>query len=133
MFNKESQYISVVKYNNQLKIDYKKVDDGQTVFGKESTFIVYDETLPKDIAAKLNTWQKAFVKSYMTALCLDKDEKLVSKIQSKKHQKSKNIAYLNSNFDLITTPSKIQEVKDYYAVTGVDYIFSPFHILWVLD
>lgn len=129
MFNKESQYISIVKYNNQLKIDYKKVDNGQTAFGKESTFIVYDNHLPKDIASKLNVWQSAFVKSYITALCLDKDEKIISKTKSKKLSKTQPLAHLNSKSDICATSKKIDEVKSYYNAIGVDFIFSPFHIL----
>jgi hypothetical protein len=129
MFNNESQYISIVKYNNQLKIDYKKVNDGQKAFSKESTFIVHDEHLPKDIGAKLNVWQEHFVKSYISVLCLDKNEKIITKLKSKNYEKSHASAYLNTQSNVVLNPNSIEKVKKHYAQTGVDFIFSPFHIL----
>lgn len=129
MFNKESQYVSIVKYNNQLKVDYKKLDDGKTAFGKESTFIIYDKVLPKDIATKLNLWQKEVRKTYLSTLCVDKHEQIVSKRESKKVNKASIVASLNSQFDVVMDKVAVENTKDYFALTGVDYVFSPFHIL----
>ncbi len=129
MFNKESQYVSIVKYNNQLKIDYKKLDDGKTAFGKESTFIIYDKILPKDIATKLNIWQNELRKTYLSTLCIDNRQKLVSKRESKKLAKEYNVASLNAHFDVLGDKLSVQHTQDYFALTGIDYVFSPFQIL----
>ena len=130
MFSKESQYISLVRYNNQLKIDYKKLDDGKTAFGKESTFIVRDKVLPKDIAVKLNIWQKDILKTYITTLTNDSSEKLVSKSESKKLSKNEYAtATLNNHYDIALHKNAFEHNKAFFHLTGVDYIFSPFHIL----
>lgn len=130
MFSKEAQYVSVVRYNNQLKIDYKKVTDGKTAFGKESTFIVRDKTLPNDIATKLNIWQKEVVKTYLTTISNDVDERLIPKLETKKLSKNEYvIAHLNSVYDIVRDKNNFDRDKAFFYKTGIDYIFSPFQIL----
>lgn len=130
MFSKESQYISVVRYNNQLKIDYKKLDDGKTAFGKESTFIVRDRVLPQDIASKLNLWQKEVLKTYLTTITNSLEERILSKQESKKLSKNEYaIASLNSTHDIVVSRAYFEHSKQFFHHTGVDYIFSPFQIL----
>ena len=58
MFTKESLYINVIKYDNQLKIDYKKLNNEEIVSTDNSVFLVDEDLLPLDIALKLNTSQQ---------------------------------------------------------------------------
>ncbi len=44
MFTKESLYINVVKYDNQLKLDYKKLNNEEMISTDNSVFLV-DEDL----------------------------------------------------------------------------------------
>lgn len=130
MFSKESQYISVVRYNNQLKIDYKKLDDGKTAFGKESTFIVRDKVLPKDIATKLNSWQKEVLKTYITTITNSLDEQILTKQEAAKLAKDKYIiTSLNNRYDIAISKSYFENNIAFFHYTGIDYVFSPFHIL----
>ena len=40
MFTKESLYINVIKYDNQLKIDYKKLNNEEIINTDNSVFLV---------------------------------------------------------------------------------------------
>ena len=53
MFTKESLYINAVKYDNQLKLDYKKLSNEEIINTDNSVFLVDDYILPLDIALKL--------------------------------------------------------------------------------
>lgn len=127
MFSKESQYISVLKFDNQLKIDYKRVNEEKLEKSEESTHIVYDEILPKDIALKLNKWQNDLNKTYITTLCLCDDEKIINK--NSKTFTDFNKTSLNEKLDVVIRSSKLFEVEHYFEFTGLDYVFSPFQIL----
>ena len=127
MFSKDSQYISVLKLDTQLKVDFKKLKNENLDLSEESTFIIHDEILTKDIASKLNQWQKNIHKTYISTLCLCDDEKIINKTNKKLQEYKK--ASLNSSFDVVVKSSKLFEVEHYFEFTGLDYIFSPFQIL----
>jgi len=127
MFSKDSQYVSILKYNTQLKVDFKKLKNENLDLSEESTFIIHDEILSKDIATKLNQWQKNLPKTYLSTLCLCDDEKIINKTNRKLQDYKK--AYLNNSFDVVVKSSKLFEVEHYFEFTGLDYVFSPFQIL----
>ena len=127
MFNKESQFISVLRFDNQVKLDYKKLKNDNLEKSDESTFIIYDEILSKEIALKLNTWQKDITNTYISTLCLCDDEKIIRKTNKKVNDFSK--AALNEKLEVALRSSKLFEVKHYFEFTGLDYVFSPFQVL----
>ncbi len=127
MFGKDSQFISILKYNTQLKIDFKKLKNENLDKTEESTFIIHDEMLPKDIAQKINQWQESIPKTFVSTLCLCADEKIINKTNKKLVDYSK--VQLNNSFDVVVKKEKLFEVEHYFEFTGLDYVFSPFQVL----
>ncbi|WP_428027149.1 hypothetical protein [Arcobacter sp.] len=127
MFGKDSQYVSILKYNTQLKIDFKKLKNENLDKTEESTFIIHDEILSKDIALKINQWQEAVPKTFLSTLCLCADEKIINKTNKKLVDYAK--VQLNNSFDVVVKKEKLFEVEHYFEFTGLDYVFSPFQIL----
>jgi len=127
MFAKDSQYISILKYNTQLKIDFKKLKNENLDKTEESTFIIHDEMLSRDIATKINQWQESIPKTYLSTLCLCEDEKIINKTNKKLLEYAK--VQLNSSFDVVVKKEKLFEVEHYFEFTGLDYVFSPFQVL----
>ena len=84
MFTKESLYINVIKYDNQLKIDYKKLNNEEIVSTDNSVFLVDEDLLPLDIALKLNASQQEIDNSYISTLLINDTTKLVPKALSSK-------------------------------------------------
>ena len=128
MFTKESLYINAIKYDTQLKLDYKKLSDNEITEANNSVFLVDDEILAHDIAHKLNTSQKEINNTYISTLLISDTTKLVPKSISSK-LKDCELAELNSEFDIAVLKTTLFETKNYFDKTGVDFIYSAFHIL----
>ena len=100
MFTKESLYINVVKYDNQLKLDYKKLSNEQITTTDNSVFLVdNDSGLPLDIAHKLNSSQSEIDNTYISTLLINDTTKLIPKVLSSK-LKDCEIASFNNDFDI---------------------------------
>ncbi len=127
MFGKDSQFISILKYNTQLKVDFKRLKNENLDKTEESTFIIHDEILPRDISAKINQWQEAVPKTFISTLCLCADEKIINKTNKKLVDYAK--VQLNNSFDVVVKKEKLFEVEHYFEFTGLDYVFSPFQVL----
>lgn len=125
---KESLYINVIKYDSQLKLDYKKIKNEQIIDTSNSVFLVNDDILSADIAQKLNTSQEENDFTYISTLLLSDTTKLVPKALSAKI-KDCDIGKFNNEFDIAVLKTTIFETKNYFAKTGIDYIYSAFHIM----
>lgn len=128
MFTKESLYINAIKYDTQLKLDYKKLSNNEIIEANNSVFLVDDEILAHDIAHKLNTSQKEISNTYISTLLISDTTKLVPKSVSSK-LKDCEITELNSEYDIAVLKTTLFETKNYFEKTGVDFIYSAFHIL----
>ena len=129
MFTKESLYINVVKYDNQLKLDYKKLSNEEISSTDNSVFLVdNDSVLPLDIALKLNSSQSEIDNTYISTLLINDTTKLVPKVLSSK-LKDCEIAAFNNDFDIAVLKTTLFETKNYFVKTGIDYIYSAFHLI----
>ncbi len=128
MFTKESLYINVIKYDNQLKIDYKKLNNEEIINTDNSVFLVEDELLPLDIAFKLNASQKEIDNTFISTLLINDTTKLVPKALSSKLEDCE-IAKFNNEYDIAVLKPTLFETKNYFTKTGIDYIYSAFHLI----
>ena len=99
MFTKESLYINVIKYDSQLRLDYKKIRNEQIIDTNNSIFLVYDDILSSEIAQKLNLSQEENDFTYISTLLISDTTKLVPKSLSGK-LKDCEIAKFNNEFDI---------------------------------
>ena len=128
MFTKESLYINAVKYDTQLKLDYKKLNNEEIIDVNNSVFLVDNDLLPFDIAQKLNSSQQEIDSTYISTLLLNDTTKLVPKAISSK-LKDCEIAKFNNEFDIAVLKTTLFETKNYFIKTGIDYIYSAFHLI----
>lgn len=128
MFTKESLYINAIKYDTQLKLDYKKLNDDEIAEANNSVFLVNDEILAHDIAHKLNASQEETPVSFISTLLISDTTKLIEKGKGSK-LKDCEIAHFNDEYDIAVLKTTLFETKHYFEKTGIDYIYSAFHIL----
>ena len=128
MFTKESLYINAVKYDTQLKLDYKKLSNEIIIDTDNSVFLVDDDLLPLDIALKLNSSQSEIDNTYISTLLINDTTKLVPKALSSK-LKDCEIAKFNNEYDIAVLKTTLFETKNYFVKTGIDYIYSAFHLI----
>jgi hypothetical protein len=128
MFTKESLYINVIKYDTQLRLDYKKIKDEEIIDTNNSIFLVADDILSSDISQKLNDSQEEVLHTFISTLLISDTTKLVRKSLSSK-LKDCDIANFNNEFDIAVLKTTLFETKNYFVKTGIDYIYSAFHIM----
>lgn len=128
MFTKESLYINAIKYDTQLKLDYKKLNENEIVETNNSVFLVNDDILPLDIALKLNSSQTQVDETYISTLLISDTTKLVPKDKSSK-LKDCEIASFNNEYDIAVLKTTLFETKNFFEKTGIDFIYSAFHIM----
>ncbi len=128
MFSKESLYINAIKYDTQLKLDYKKIKDGQLSTNDNSVFLVKDELLAHDIAQRINASQKETSNTYISTLLISDTTTLIPKEKSRTLSDCE-IAHFNSDYDIAVLKTTLFETEHYFEKTGIDYIYSAFHIL----
>ena len=129
MFTKESLYINAVKYDNQLKLDYKKLNNEEIINTDNSVFLVDNEpVLPLDISLKLNNSQSEIDSTYISTLLINDTTKLIPKVLSSK-LKDCEIAKFNNDYDIAVLKTTLFETQNYFSKTGVDYIYSAFHLI----
>ncbi|MBD3828973.1 MAG: hypothetical protein IE890_00665, partial [Arcobacter sp.] len=128
MFNKESLYINAIKYDTQLKLEYKKLNNEDIIDTNNSVFLIDNDILPPDIAQKINTSQEETDFTYISTLLISDTTKLVPKSLSSKLTDCE-IAKFNNEYDIAVLKTTLFETKNYFVKTGIDYIYSAFHIL----
>lgn len=128
MFTKDSLYINAVKYDTQLKLDYKKLSNEEIVNTNNSVFLVDNDLLPLNIAQKLNASQEEIDNTFISTLLINDTTKLVPKALSGK-LKDCEIAKFNNEYDIAVLKTTLFETKNYFSKTGIDYIYSAFHLI----
>lgn len=128
MFNKHSLYINAIKNNNSLKLNFKKLEKAEIIDSSQSVFLSKDEILPRDAVHKINALQNEIDKTYISALLLSDDTKLVKRNVSKR-LKEYATTNLNNEYDVAVLKNKLFETRHYFEATGIDYIYSIFHVL----
>lgn len=127
MFSKESLYINAIKYTNQLKINYKKLNNNDIIETNSSTFIAKDDILSRDIATKLNHHAAEINNTFISTLLIADDTALIKKKSPK--PKDCEVTSLNAEYNIAVSNNNLFETKNYFEKCGVDYIFSAYHIL----
>lgn len=124
----ESLYIVSYKFDNKLKLEFTKFKKGLILDTHNSNFIVQNDILPDDISQKINSYQDEIDLSFVSSLLLSDTTTLVPKELSSK-MKDCEIAQFNNEYDIAVLKTSLFETKNFFVKTGVDYIYSAFHIL----
>ena len=125
---KESLYINAIKSDAQLKLDYKRLSNEQVVSMANSVFPVDNHMLPSEIAQKLNASQAQIDNTYISTLLISDTTKLVPKGLADKLTDCE-VANFNNELDIVVLKTTLFETQDYFSKTGIDYIYSLFHVM----
>ena len=129
MFNTDnSQYISVVKYHSQLKIDYKLLKKDEIISSNQSAFLLRNEFIPQDVIFKINNWQKELNNTYLSTL-LNSEEQVIMPNGDDSKNEDYRFAPLNTKHKIGVKKSQLFEEVHYFDKIGLDFLYSPFHIL----
>ncbi len=128
MFSKSSQYVSIIRYYNQLKLDYKQLVNDDIIKVEQSSFLGNGNILPQDVVYKLKILEQNEPQTFISTLCDSTEQKLVLK-SDLANTDTNAVVSLNSEYNIALDKSTLFETKYFFEASGIDYIYSPFHIL----
>ncbi|QOG12670.1 hypothetical protein [Arcobacter sp. FWKO B] len=129
-------YINIIKLPNQLKLDYKLIKNNNILKSDQASFLVYDETMTKDILFKIQALQKENKHNYISTLLNTKEQFICSDAElSNFNPIEYDFVKLYNKNNVVTPKNVVFETKHYFDKSGLDYIFSPYQILthYLLD
>jgi hypothetical protein len=122
------QYINIKRYDKQLKIDTKIFKDKQLQNTEHLSFVQEDDILSSDAVSKVNILQQNIAKTYISVVNESSSQKIVD-INTFLDDNYK-IIKLTSHFALAVLKEDIGAQKENYQAIGLDFIFSPFALLY---
>ena len=125
--DKNVQYINIKQYDKQLKIDNQILKDDQLQKTEHTSFLI-DDKLSDDSISKLNILQKDINKTFLITICESLNQQIVKSEDF--HDNDYEIRKLNTTYSIAIPKVDIENKKDFFDKTGIDYIFSPFTILY---
>jgi hypothetical protein len=126
----KKQYINVITNANQLKVDYQVLDDNGNILSNEkSIFLQTQEYLSEDAVFKITSLEQNIPSTYISTLLYNDTQKiLLNNDPSIEHF---SCASLNDTQSIVCDKNVLFEIEHYFNRCGIDYIFSPFHILYL--
>jgi hypothetical protein len=124
---KNKQYINIIKTQQNINIDYKIINNNQIIKNEKSVFLLDDDKLSVDTKYKLQTLQHDIASSYVTAICENKEQTIVSNTQQTSNDKTS--INFNHNYNITLDNTSIEDTKQFYN-NDIDYLISPFSILY---
>ncbi len=121
------QYINIKQYDKQLKIDNQIFKKDKLIKTDHSSFIV-DEDISSDCISKLKILQKSIVKTYITTICESKEQLIVQSDEF--FDSNYEIRRLSSTFSIAVPKLDLEKKNFLFKNAGLDYVFSPFNILY---
>ena len=124
----KKQYVNILKQNKQLNLDYVILQDKKILKQEQSSFLVIDNNMPQDALFKLDTLQKNIPNTYLSSLFEGNRQKVIPT------KDVDVIGYeavrLDSKYSIVAPKNEITSAARYFANSGIDYIVSPFIILY---
>ncbi len=124
----KKQYVNILKQNKQLNLDYVILQDKRILKQEQSSFLVIDNNMPQDALFKLDTLQKNIPNTYLSSLFEGNRQKVIPT------KDVDVIGYeavrLDSKYSIVAPKNEITSAARYFANSGIDYIVSPFSILY---
>ncbi len=124
--DKNAQYVNIKQFDKQLKVDNQILDNGKIIKTEHSSFLVENQ-LSSDAINKLNILQKNVNKTYLTTICESLNQKIVD---DEFIDNDFKIRKLTSHLNVAIPKNDLSKNEQYFTYTGIDYIFSPFNILY---
>lgn len=128
MFDKnKKQYINIIHKDKHLTVESQLLKNNKLVDSQKSSFQILDDIMSQDTVIKLELLQNKIFNTYITSIYEDKQEiQKTEDIDSKKQ----HIIKLTDKYSITTSKDDISKILEYYKFSGIDYLISPFSLLY---
>ena len=128
MFNKNTQYINIIKSQQNIKINYQILQDHKIIKSEHSTFLLDNNQISNDAKLKISSLRNSKTITYISALCENKNQKIVT--NDIEIGKNINSIYFDTRHNIILDKNEVQKDLNFYDKDNIDYFLSPFTILY---
>ncbi len=129
MFSKKKkQFVSIVKQDKQLKLNYKILQDNKIIKEENSTFVITESTIPKDALYKLAVLQKDIPHTYLIGV-FDSAAQYIIPSASVDVISYESVPF-DHNQSIAIAKNELALANRYYQDSGIDYIVSAFSIIY---
>lgn len=128
MFDKNKVHISLLVSQQNLKINYRLFQNDKMSKEEQSIFVLDNKNISNDAKVKLSTFEKLKISTYAIALCEDDTQEILS-VGNPRVNDYKHIHFDKKNV-IVLTNSRINNSRGYYNNGKIDYLVSPFTILY---
>ena len=126
MFNKDIQYVNIIKMQQNIKIDYEILNNNKTIKNEQSIFLLDNQNLCIDTKYKLQTLEHNIPQTYICAICEDSNQTIVE--QTSQIPTNNQKVLFDHNHNIILDNNSINQINNFYD-NRLDYLISPFTIL----
>ncbi|MEA3314491.1 MAG: hypothetical protein U9Q30_01380 [Campylobacterota bacterium] len=128
MFDKnKKQYINIIHKDKHLTVESQLLKNNKLIDSQKSSFHSLDDIMSQDTVIKLELLQNKVFNTYISTLYEANQEILkTEEIDSKKQHSIK----LTDKYSITTSKDNVSKILEYYKFSGVDYLISPFSILY---
>jgi hypothetical protein len=123
----KKQFINILTQDKQVKLDIKTFENNKLAKSESSTFLKTDDLFSKDAFQKLNIFQNKIPQTFITTLCTLNNQ--VVKPLGDLYGGIETAIPLDEKF-VVSVPREDLEKEKGYFYSQIDYIVSPFTILY---
>ena len=127
MFNKNTQYINIIKSQQNIKINYQITQDNKIIKSEHSTFLLDNNLISNDAKIKIASLRNNKTITYVSALCENKNQKIVT--NDTEVEKDINSIYFDTRHNIILDNNELQKDLNFYDKDNIDYFLSAFTVL----
>lgn len=127
MSNKEIQYISIIKMDKNIKLDYQIFTNNKLLPKEQLVFSLNDGNISAETLLKIQLLETESKHTIISAICEDSNQMIVNK-KSGKSKDDYSIAF-DDYHNIVLPKEALKQSKDFYNNGNIDYLISPFTIL----
>jgi polyhydroxyalkanoate synthesis regulator phasin len=127
MFDKNRQYINLIRTEQNIKIDYRIEKNDNIIKKEQSIFALDNQNISTEAKIKLKTLDSSKIDTIISALCEDTNQQIVKKDYI--CDDTQTDIYYDISHNIVLNNAKILEYKNYYNDGNIDYLISPYCLL----
>lgn len=127
MNNKEIQYITLIKMDKNIKLDYQIFANNTIKSAEQFIFSLDNGNISAETISKIKVLESDTKNTIITAICEDPNQMILNK-RINKNRNNSSITF-NETHNIILGKENIKREKLFYNNSHIDYLISPFTIL----
>ncbi|MBI3874098.1 MAG: hypothetical protein HY307_03755, partial [Arcobacter sp.] len=127
MSSKEIQYISIIKMEQNIKLDHQVFTNNKLLTAEQSVFLLDNGKISNDALFKIKVLENEIENTIVSAICEDADQIIIDRHSAK--NKNDIALTFDLSHNIILGKESVKTTKSFYNNGNIDFLISPFTIL----